>query len=181
MNDPAPEPYVVSSIAAAVTRPLWTSKSLRAAAALALVGALMWWRAPNPAASPASPPAGSSPRTSALAGPAKGQGDRGAAWQTRAPLLFRLPISYIVGFLAGWLCRKSLKWGILAAGTAVAVIAIAQHTGLVQLDWAGLQEQVTQSLGWFRATVSTVRHFLTGYLPSATAAVIGVFLGARHG
>jgi uncharacterized membrane protein (Fun14 family) len=94
--------------------------------------------------------------------------------------LFRFGVSYLVGFFFGWACRKSIKFGMVAAGAAVAVITVAKRTGFIELDWASLQAHISQSLGWLHGELGAARHFLTGYLPSAAAGGVGIFLGTRH-
>ena len=66
------------------------------------------------------------------------------------------------------------------AAAALAVITVGKHIGLIDLDWAGLQAHVTQSLGWVTGELGALKHFVTGYLPSAGAVGIGIFMGARR-
>ena len=66
------------------------------------------------------------------------------------------------------------------AATVVVVITVGKHSGVIDLDWAGLQANVTQSLGWLTGELGALKHFLTGYLPSAAATGIGIFMGARR-
>ncbi len=98
-----------------------------------------------------------------------------------SPALFRFGASYIVGFFFGWICRKSVKVGMLAAGAAAVAITVAKQTGLIELDWAALQAHISQSLSWLHGELGGVKHFVMGYIPSTAAGCIGIFMGARHG
>ena len=110
--------------------------------------------------------------------PAKAESVQAA--KPKAPALFRFGASYIVGFFFGWVCRKSLKFGMLAAGAAAEAIAVAKQMGLIYLDWAGLQGHISQSLAWLHGDLGAIKHFLMGYIPSAVAGCVGMFMGARH-
>lgn len=100
--------------------------------------------------------------------------------KSKSPALFRFGASYIVGFFFGWVCRKSIKQALVLVGVATALTALAKHTGVIDLDWASLQSDTSQSLAWLHGEVGTIKHFLEGYLPSAGAACLGIFMGARH-
>jgi len=51
---------------------------------------------------------------------------------------------------------------------------------LIELDWAGLQGHISQSLAWLHGELGAVKHFLLGYIPSAAAGCVGIFMGARY-
>jgi uncharacterized membrane protein (Fun14 family) len=180
MNGPIQDPSCSSQAAAPSRRPFWQLTSLRLAAAMTLVGALLWVRALYSGAVPVASSVKPSTQARALEEPSTARGGARPSAGARAPALFRLGVSYLGGFFLGWLCRKSLKLAMLAGGAAVALLALARHTGLIDLDWAGVQAHVSQSLAWTKGEIGAVRHFLTGYLPSSAAAVVGLFMGARH-
>ncbi len=156
--------------------PFWKVRSLRIALGMMLVGLLMWTRTPSGSDPQAGLPKGESAR--AESSPAKAASSRAA--KPKSPALFRFGASYIAGFIFGWICRKSIKLGMVAAGAAAAAITVAKQTGLIELDWASLQAHISQSLGWLHGELGAARHFLTGYLPSAAAGGVGIFMGARH-
>ncbi len=158
-------------------RPIWKARSLLIALILVVLGLLTWTRTPSGQAPQAGAPAGGS----ALAESSPAQAGSSTAAKPKSPALFRFGVSYIAGFFFGWLCRKSIKVGLIAAGAAAAAIAVARHTGFIDLDWASLQAHVTQSLAWLHGELGAIKHLLTGYLPSAAAGCVGIFMGARRG
>ena len=157
-------------------RPIWKARSLFIALGIMLVGLLMWARTPSGSGPQTGQPRGGS----ALAGESPAKAESGTAAKHTSPALFRFGASYIAGFFFGWICRKSIKFGLVVAGVATAAILVARHTGLIELDWAALQAHVSRSLGWLRGELGAVKHFLTGYLPSTAACCVGIFMGARH-
>jgi uncharacterized membrane protein (Fun14 family) len=156
--------------------PFWKARSLFIALGMMLVGLLMWTRTPSGSGPQAGTPHGGS--ALAESSPAKAQSV--AAAKPTSPALFRFGASYIAGFVFGWICRKSIKFGLMAAGAAAIVITVAKQTGFIDLDWASLQAHISQSLAWLHGELGAVRHFITGYLPSAAAGCVGIFMGARH-
>jgi uncharacterized membrane protein (Fun14 family) len=171
-DDPGTAPSVT-----AARRPIWNAWSLRIAAGMVLVGLLLWVRTPSANHPPDSASAGGA----GLAASAAAKDGSGAAVESKSPVLFRLGASYIAGFFFGWACRKSLRLAMLVAGAALAVIATAKCTGMLDLNWSSLQSNISQSLAWLRGGLGAARHFLTGYLPSTAAACLGIFMGARRG
>jgi uncharacterized membrane protein (Fun14 family) len=157
-------------------QPFWRVRSLRIALGMMLVGLLMWARTPSGSGPQAGLPRG----RSALAESSPAKAASSTAAKPKSPALFRFGASYIAGFFFGWLCRKSIKFGMIAAGAAAAAITVAKQTGLIELDWAALQAHISHSLAWLHGELGAARHFLTGYLPSAAAGCVGIFMGARH-
>ena len=136
----------------------------------------MWERTP-----PETKPQAGAPRESAgFAESAQAKAEPVKVAKPKSPALFRFGASYIIGFFFGWTCRKSIKIAMLVAGAAVLAITVAKQTGIIELDWAGLQAHISQSLAWLHGELGAVKHFLLGYIPSATAGCIGIFMGARH-
>src|SRR5215510_720161 len=73
-----------------------------------------------------------------------------AAWMSdvMSPALARVSASYLGGFLIGWACRRALKIAALTAGTMMALIAILQSTGWININWPVIEHNVSQSLVW---------------------------------
>jgi len=68
----------------------------------------------------------------------------------------------------------------MVTGAVAALVAVGKHIGVIDLDWASLQADTTRSLAWLHGELGAAKYFLTGYLPSAGAACVGIFMGARH-
>ena len=166
MNPGAAQPEVPNRL------PIWKSKSVVFSVAAIFFGLLLWGREPARQQSGTGSP-GSLTASVATDG-------HPHALKPSSPALFRLGAGYLGGFFFGWLLRRSLKMALALATTALVVIALGKHSGLIDLDWAGLQAHVTQSLEWVTGELGALKHFLTGYLPSAVATGIGIFMGARR-
>jgi uncharacterized membrane protein (Fun14 family) len=150
---------------------------------LTVAGTALWWRTPAP--TPSAPPP-TSPSASGFAAnrstptpppPATARPFIG----TEAPLAFRFGAGYLGGFLVGWVWRKSVKLALSLGGTALAAVAMAKYAGVGvgEADWQALQTGVTQGLGWLQQQALTLRDWLSGYLPSGVASVLGLWRGAR--
>ncbi len=159
----------------------WRAKSVWIAASLILIGAIFWAR--DAARTPARPSSTSAPGVSGFAEPAPGVGTGGGqvvcaprAW----PATCRLGVSYLGGFFLGWALRRFLKATLLLSGAAIALIALGKKLGWLDLDWASVENHVRTSLAWIQGEAGSIKQFLTGYLPSAGAAGLGVFFGFRR-
>ncbi len=97
-----------------------------------------------------------------------------------APALFRLGASFLGGFFIGWILRRFVKTTALIAGAVIVAITVLQQTGWKGFDWAAAGQHVKQSLTWLHGEAQGVKHLLTGYLPSAGAGAVGLFLGFRR-
>jgi uncharacterized membrane protein (Fun14 family) len=156
--------------------PIWKARSLFIALGMMLVGLLMWTRT----TAGSGPQAGTPRGGSALAGSSPAKGEASTVAKPTSPALFRFGATYIAGFFFGWICRKSIKFGLMATGAAAVAITVAKGTGLIVLDWASLQAHISQSLAWLHGELGAAKHFLTGYLPSTAACCVGIFMGARY-
>ena len=149
---------------------------------MVLIGLVMWTRSPSERGTVANDRSPDAARaTSSLSGASPAAGKSDSALVPTSPALFRFGASYIGGFFIGWLARKSLKLALLAGGAATLAIATAKHTGLIDVDWAGIEAHVSHSLAWARDGIGAAKSFLTGYLPSAAAGFLGLYKGARRG
>ena len=87
--------------------------------------------------------------------------------------------SYLAGFFIGWASRRFLKMAALIAGGLLACIAVLENTGWIDLDWAAVESQISQSIAAVHRGAEGLRHLLSGYLPSTGAGAVGVFFGFR--
>ena len=179
-------PETSSSAAAARTprgRPFWRSPSLLVALALTLVGLALWLRVP--AATPpqpvaAAPGLGASSFAANRSAPAPTPppADRPFIGK-ESPLLFRFGAGYLGGFLVGWVWRKSVKAALSLGATALALIAAAKQFGIGGADLQTLQNEVAQGVGWLQQQAGVLKDWLSGYVPSGAAGVVGLWRGAR--
>jgi uncharacterized membrane protein (Fun14 family) len=161
----------------------WKSKSLLAAAVIMLVGIVMWVVEPagNKPASGQRSPDGSPLATGFVESqtPVSASGAK-PSLQPDSPALFRLGGSYIVGFFIGWGIRKSLKMAFWFAALIVAGGLAAQYFGLFHVDLEALQDHFARSLAWLKGESGAIKEFLTGYIPSSAAGIVGMIVGATR-
>jgi len=154
--------------------PPWQAKTLWVAAGLTLLGLVLWVAIPKQAP-PASAPAGQ-------ASLAQASGEAVAAQvhsMQGSPALFRFGLSYMAGFFLGYGLRRFLKVTIVLSLIAAGAVFLMRKAGWIELDWSSLETHLTDSFAWLRGQVEALKVFITGYVPSAAAAGVGIVLGAR--
>lgn len=87
--------------------------------------------------------------------------------------------SYLGGYFCGWAFRRFLKMATLIAGGLLTSIAVLKNTGWIDLDWTEVESQISHGIAAIHQGAEGLKHILSGYLPSAGAAAVGVFFGFR--
>lgn len=160
-------------------RPPWQAKTVWVALALMLFGAGLWIKDRASRDNPAIPaPTGGSQFSDSAATGTPSAGQRKLA--PSAPATFRFGASYLGGFFLGWTLRRFLKLTLVLSGAAFVLIALARKFGWFEVDWAAVEGHVRHSLAWLQGEAGAFKEFITGYLPSAGAAGVGMFLGFRR-
>lgn len=98
-----------------------------------------------------------------------------------APAAFRLGMSFLGGFLLGYVARKFLRWSVLIIAVIVVGIFLLRSADIIVLPWDQIEHEVREGATWLQLQASSVRDFLTGYLPSTAAAIVGGFIGFMRG
>lgn len=98
-----------------------------------------------------------------------------------APATFRFGASFIAGFLIGFAAKKFLKLTLLIAAVLGAGIFFLKKSGVITLDWNSVEHQVDEGVEWAKSSTGGIKNFLTGYIPSSAAGLVGLFWGARKG
>jgi uncharacterized membrane protein (Fun14 family) len=103
------------------------------------------------------------------------------AWMNdmMSPALARVSASYLGGFLIGWACRRALKLTVLMGGAILTLLAVLKSTGWIDLNWAVIEQSVSQGIAWLHGEVEGLKFLLTSYLPSLGAGSAGAFFGFR--
>lgn len=168
MTDAPGTPTPVKDRYAGIKNP-FRSRLFTIASVVTLIGAGMWLYAHFTA----TPGEGASDLARGLTA------DRPRAVETAAPAAFRLGASFMGGYFLGWALRTFIKVTLLVAGAIAVLIAVGQKTGIISLDWAAMQNHVTESVSSLRGEAEHLRTLLTGLLPSAAAAGTGAVVGVR--
>lgn len=156
-------------------RPPWRARTVWIAAGLALLGVVLWVGLPEPVADEVARSGVESGLTD-MAGESVTEGVE--SWRG-SPALFRFGLSYMAGFFLGYGLRRFIGRTIVGLGLAVGVVFVIQHFGWVQLDWGSIESHLKESFAWLQGQAEALRVFVMGYVPSAGAAGVGLFLGAR--
>jgi uncharacterized membrane protein (Fun14 family) len=98
-----------------------------------------------------------------------------------SPALFRFGLSYIAGFFLGYGLLRFMKVTLVMSVLAVGAVFLMRKAGWmdVDLDWNSVESHLSDSFGWLRGQAEALKVFITGYVPSAAAAGVGLFMGAR--
>lgn len=146
-------------------RPIWRSRWVLLSATVMLVGAGMWayawWRSVSgvDVGKPPGPP--------------------GAVSALEPPAAFRWGASFLAGFTVMYLARRALKAAVLVGGLVVAAAWGLHRLGVTQVDAAGVEEQVKQGVEWAGQQTEAARGWVSSWVPSATSAAAGGFVGFR--
>lgn len=161
----------------------WQSKPFILAVLVSIVGIAMWAYAATtrPQTAPSS---GADARM--VTGLSGGSSSAPSPSPSRlvdsaGPALSKFGGSFLGGFGLGYLSRKFLRWTMLLAAIVGAALYFAQRAGLIQLSTSDIERHVQDGLTMAKTEADQVKRFLTGYIPSATAAAIGGFMGFRRG
>ena len=96
-----------------------------------------------------------------------------------SPALFRFGFSFLVGYGFAVVLRGAIKFVAIAAALATLTLFGLQQANITHVDMQPLWDHVSASLSWIRGEADGFRTFLLGYLPSATAAIVGGVWGFR--
>ncbi len=143
----------------------WRAKSVRAAALITLLGMAFWLKGAfqGDTAKPSDPPP-----------PGATQPSGGWNFSKPIPGYVRLCVSYIGGFLLGWTFRRFVAVTFLITLFLVGLLGFGKYSGC---DSSGLRERIGKQVHAARETAEHERDYLRGFLPSGTAAGLGVFWG----
>ncbi|MEL6429431.1 MAG: FUN14 domain-containing protein [Planctomycetota bacterium] len=98
-----------------------------------------------------------------------------------APLLAKGGLSFFVAFCIGFALRTFLKGTMLVVGVVALAIFGLQKAGIVgDVDWTraqGYWDDLTANIG---AQFASLKQFVTGSLPSAGSAGVGLVAGFRR-
>ena len=98
-----------------------------------------------------------------------------------APATFRFGASFLAGFAIGFAAKKFLRMTILIAAVIGTLLFFLKKSGMITLDWDGVERQVDDGVEWAKSSAGGIKSFLTGYIPSGAAGFVGLLWGARKG
>lgn len=96
------------------------------------------------------------------------------------PQMFRLGFSFFVGFCIAYALRVFFKLAAFAAGGVLLLLFGLQYAGIITVDWSAMGGHYDSLVGWLGMQASSMRTFVTGYLPSTATATAGLIMGFRR-
>lgn len=164
-------------------QPPWKKVALVASLVLIAAGFVMLG---VESSAPAGPPAGHGPGGAGATGLVPTADDAAtdstAGDDVRwAPVFLRFGFSFFIGFSLGAALRTVLKIVVVFLGLfCLAQIALAEF-GFVEVHWARIGEEFGGFFDRIGEEADSIRQLLTGRLPSAGLAALGLYAGLRRG
>jgi uncharacterized membrane protein (Fun14 family) len=93
--------------------------------------------------------------------------------------MFRLGFSFFAGACIGYAVRKFLKLSMLVTGILLLAIFGLSYSGLVTVDWKSIDEIFRDLVSRIGDESGRFRTFITGSLPSAAMAGLGLVVGFK--
>lgn len=159
----------------------FASRSLRLMLAVTIIGLGLWVYAliTRPPQAPAPVGSNAAGYAAGIAPNAQPPG-KPRLIDESAPATFRFGLSFVVGFFVAWVFRRVIKLTLLVAGGIAVLLIVLKQTGVVDLNFDAVQEQVNHGVEVAQQNASRAKDFILGYLPSGASAATGLFFGARR-
>jgi uncharacterized membrane protein (Fun14 family) len=98
-----------------------------------------------------------------------------------SPALLKGGLSFFVGICVGFAVRTFLKISFIVVGLVALAIFGLQHFGLIQVDMVAIEGHFDNLVGKVGDQTSDFKNFISGTLPSAGMAGLGLFTGIKRG
>lgn len=116
------------------------------------------------------------------AGPSSGAPVAPRLIDEASPALARFGASFAAGFFMGAVFRRLIRWTLMLAGLGAIAFFVARQSWYFQsADLSQVEHAVEEGVELVKASATTARDWVLGYVPTAGAGVAGMFLGARRG
>lgn len=94
--------------------------------------------------------------------------------------ILRLSFSFFAGLAVAHFMRTLLKATLIGAGFLIVGLLALQYTGFVDVKWDVMSSRFETFGEWAGQQFESFRIFVTGYLPSVGAAMVGGVLGFKR-
>lgn len=94
--------------------------------------------------------------------------------------MFRLGFSFFAGFSVGYALRKAAKMVVFACGLAFLFLFLLAYAELITVNWNGFDQLFAKLGERIQEESAKFQTFITGSLPSATLAGLGLYTGIRR-
>lgn len=127
----------------------------------------------------AHPPTGESGAGAAFV-PGLGGGSTSAAPEPASKGVFRLGFSFLAGFCIGSFIRTMVKVASIALGFWLFMTFLLSYFGLVNVDWNAIQTVWDRFAAAVEHEWGDFQRFMTGSLPAAGLALLGLSVGLKR-
>lgn len=173
MPDPKPTPETRSFSGWLKAMPTWKKALVASAVVAAAAGAVL-------SASQGSPPPAGGSGAAASFVPGSGGSPPAAATEPTSKGVFRLGFSFLAGFCIGSFIRSMLKVASIAVGFWLFMTFLLAYFGLVNVDWNAIQTVWDRFAAAIENEWGDFQRFMTGSLPAAGLAVLGLSVGLKR-
>ena len=98
-----------------------------------------------------------------------------------SPALLKGGLSFFVGFCVGYAVRTFLKVSFVVVGLVALAVFGLEYFGLIHVDMAAIEGHFDDLVGKVGDQASDFKSFISGSLPSAGMASVGLFTGVKRG
>jgi uncharacterized membrane protein (Fun14 family) len=100
--------------------------------------------------------------------------------QDLSPVFLRGGFSFFVAFCVGYATRSWLKIAMMLLGTFFLGVFVLSYASLLEVNWTTLDAWWDQLVGHVQAQSASFHTFLTGSLPNAGLATLGLYTGFKR-
>ena len=97
-----------------------------------------------------------------------------------SPFFIKGGFSFFVGFCIGYALRAFFKISAVALGLVFLVVFGLEYAGLLQVDWDSAGELYDAAIAKLGTEFDSAKAFITGSLPSAGLAGLGLYAGFKR-
>jgi uncharacterized membrane protein (Fun14 family) len=101
-------------------------------------------------------------------------------WARLSPAMTKVGVSFIVGFLVGWVFRAFLKGMLLLTLVVVGGLFALSYFGVLNIDFTAARESYDSAMQWLTAQGTRLKDVVMAHLPSSGGGAVGAFLGLRR-
>ncbi len=97
-----------------------------------------------------------------------------------SPAMIKGGLSFIVGFSVGFALRTFLKMSLFICGLIFLAIFGLSYAEFIEVKWDVMEESFNQTVASLEGEFKEFKSFITGTLPSAGLASVGLFAGFKR-
>jgi uncharacterized membrane protein (Fun14 family) len=112
--------------------------------------------------------------------PGEGAGEKDSAFQEWSPALMKGGLSFFLGFCIGYAVRTFFRISAVVIGLVALAIFGLSYAGVLNVDWQSIQHGFDKVVAVVKDQATGFQSFITGSLPAAGLAAMGLFTGFKR-